>query len=60
MIEALVRARKREIDQMEAALRKIYDLAEHAPVATRGEQVIADIQGVCKSAGAVHAKAAHG
>ena len=58
IIDALVRARKRE-SQMEAALRKIYDLAEHAPVATKAEQAIADIQHECKSAGIVPAKGAH-
>jgi hypothetical protein len=50
IIYALVRARKREA-QMEAALRKIYELAQHAPVATKAEQVIADIQRECKRAG---------
>jgi hypothetical protein len=50
LIESLVRARKREA-QLEAALRKIYDLADHAPVAARAERVIADIQHACKAAG---------
>jgi hypothetical protein len=58
IIETLARTRKRE-SQMEAALRKIYDLAQHAPVATKAEQVIADIQRECKSAGVVPAKGAH-
>jgi hypothetical protein len=58
IIEALARARKRE-RRMETALRKIYDLAQHAPVATKAEQVIADIQRECKLAGAVPASTTH-
>jgi hypothetical protein len=59
IIEALVRAKKRA-SQMETALRKIYDLAQHAPVATKAEQVIADIQHECELAGVVPTKTAHG
>jgi hypothetical protein len=48
LIESLVRGRNREA-QMKAALRTVYDLADHAPVATKAERVIADIQHACKS-----------
>jgi len=58
IVAGLVRARKRE-SKMEAALRRIYDFAEHAPVATKAEQVIANIQRECRLAGVEPAKAAH-
>jgi hypothetical protein len=55
-IEALVRASKREA-RLEAALRKIYDHADHAPVAV-ADRVIADVQHACKAVGVGPAKAA--
>ena len=56
IIETLMRARKQE-SRMEAALRRIYELAEHAPVGV-AERVIADIQHECKSVGVGPARAA--
>jgi hypothetical protein len=55
LIESLVRIRRREA-QLEVALRKVYDLADHAPVAGKAERVIADIQHACKAVGVGPAK----